>query len=252
MRVVPIFMPTPVTLPVRTLETPVIAAPSTTSWGNLPPLETPTPLISVDSTAVFKVRLDDNEPTCTASLLDGTLIYSGSDRKELCRNVNQTLKIHGLTAARIEVDGRTLIKQDAFAATVELVFETINPEVELSVLLSSPGASLVESSTESEFVPAEGRFRSLLKIKRQGQTASIAVFHATKERLGHFMTLLRGRMSADLKHMSVERLIKKARTDFERNYPGPEIKVRFTSESGATEWVRITPLQTLRELWMRS
>lgn len=184
---------------------------------------------------------------------DGTAIYKGNDPRKLCRKINQEIEGRGVSVIKIEPRGLKTQKHDALRSTVYEGVRPLNPRV-LVVLLSSPGARLSESSTEPKPVRRGKRlwWESVFRLEREGETGSLTFFNPVKERLKYFLTMLRSRMSSELKYTSVEGLIRKARDDFERTYPGPDITIEFKSEAGASHWVRIPPRQRLKELWMSS
>lgn len=215
--------------------------------ANIPTDEPVVSLTRSTDAASFIMDLAAEKPIylCTQ---DGRPIYSGSDDGELCRRINQEVEGRAISAIKIEPRGLQTQKQDALLYSLSERQRRVNPQI--SLIRSPSGARLTESSTDPKPVPREHLFKDVFKL--EGKTGSFTVFNRVKERLKYFVTVLRSRMSTELKYMTVEELIRKARADFEKTYPGPPITIEFRSEAGGTHWVSIPPRQRVRESWMRS
>lgn len=213
------------------------------------------PINDTSSIAFFTVDLNEiktaDSHLYTLCTMDGRTIYKGSDPGALCITMNKEIEGQGIRLIQIEPTGQDTPKnQDVLRSTLAIKQRPINPNI--PVILSSPGARLTESVPKTERTPKKGLFKRILKIGRGGETGSLTFYNAVKERLNYFVDMVRSRMHSDLKYMSVEDVIRKARADFQKTYPGTDISVEFRSEAGASHWVRIPPRQRLRELWMNS
>jgi hypothetical protein len=198
----------------------------------------------------------------------GQLIYEGSDLTTLSRILNR--EIEGLPVSTIHVapTGLPEVQQDFFVRELSKRLRRINPNLaivgeltktatshassELEDPLVSPGARLPEDSTFPSIACGTTLCEASMKAEKDGKIGRVSFFNRDWQSLRAFLYSFYPNLSKDLRHMSFERIIKRAIEAFKKTHPGTEIDVQFTTETGGTRWVYIPPLPSLLESCVNS